>query len=350
MTKRWISLISLFLIFFPIWSLAQQYKDDSGKLKVLVVVDPYTDTRTGPEMVKGPEVLNNSGLEDLLHELHCNIVKSARVHMPEESEREYGEWNRASLTNRVLGKIIYSFDKDDIFIIGLLSSSKSLVGMLAGLQHLGPGRGPVKDSRGREIMGLVRLNKSKPLKVGLVWIDARAAFNTPDITLKGDMAGMNVAVAAGICSERLRIQAGLDPPLSTKYIVMAGVRATDPHEEWHIDNTFIQTISVNELKQLSTKINTLMARLSRLTDVIYVHVDMSVLDPVELPGQSIAVSGGVSSKKLAACLKTMFTYSKTAAIGIASFPEEPGQITLKAAYRLIEGAIKGVKSRKGETK
>ena len=61
------------------------------------------------------------------------------------------------------------------------------MGMLAGLQHLGPDRQPLKDSRGRDIIGLPRLGASKPLRVGLVWIGERGDFNTPNTTTEGDM-------------------------------------------------------------------------------------------------------------------------------------------------------------------
>ena len=186
----------------------------------------------------------------------------------------------------------------------------------------------------------------KPLKVCLIWIDAKAAFNTPDITVEGDMGGMNVAVAAGLCNSNLRLQAGLDPPLSTKYIVMAGVRDTNPYEQVHIDNSFIETISVDEIRNLSANINVQLKRLGRLTDVIYVHVDMSVLDPEEIPGHRHSVPGGPSSRELAAFLEEVFKYKKAAAIGIASMPDQPAEISLKAANRLIEGVILGVKSRK----
>jgi hypothetical protein len=272
-------------------------------------------------------------------------VKISKVKMPAESEREYGEWNRASLTNRTLGKMIYANDKDEYFIIGLLSGSKSVVGMLAGLQHLGPGRSPLKDSRNQDIIGLVRLGKGKPLRVGLVWIDAKAAFNTPDITLEGNMGGMNVAVAAGLCNENLRLQAGLDPPLSTKYIVMAGVRDTNPYEQLHIDNSFIEILSVDDIRNLSGNIHRQMKRLSGLTDIIYIHVDLSVLDPKEVPGHPHAAPDGPSSDELSAFLEAVFKYPKVAALGIASLPDDPEEVSLQAVYRLIIGAIQGVKDR-----
>ena len=90
-----------------------------------------------------------------------------------------------------------------------------------------------------------------------------------------------------------------------------------------------------------------MERLSRLTDVIYIHVDLSVLDPAEIPDHPHAFPDGPSSRQLAASLAVMFSYPKAAALGIASCPDNPEDITTKAAYRLIEGALQGVKNRKG---
>jgi arginase len=305
--------------------LAQDYRADSGKIRVLVVKDPYSDSRTGPELLKGPERLATEGLTDTLERIGCDVDRIHDVKMPPESEREYGEWNRASLTNRVLNETIAAYNKDEVFVIGLLSGSKSLTGMLAGLQHMGPGRAPLKDSLNRNIVGLVRLGDKRPLTVGLVWIDSRGSFNTPDTTLEGDMAGMNVAVAAGRSNSTLRLQAGLDPPLATKYIVMAGLQNMNPYEQVEIHNTFIETLSVDDIKSRSDNIAEQMKRLSRLTDVIYIHVDLSVLDPVEVPDHPQAAPSGPS--------------------GIASLPDDAKDVSLEAAYRLLEGALRGVKSR-----
>ncbi len=351
MSIRWNGLVRcscamvLVLTLLPKAAATQQYVDPSGKLNVVIVADPYSDTRTGPELVEGPELLLTGGLQELLENLACTVVQTTTVQMPEELEREYGEWNRASLTNRTLGKVIYESDKDEHFHIGLLSGSKSLVGMLAGLQHLGPDRQPLQDSRGRDILGLPRLGESGPLKVGLVWVSERGDFSTPNTSTEGDMGGMNVAVAAGLSNTMLRQQAGLDPPLSTKHIVMAGVQDTNPYEQLSIDNSFIETLSVNEMKSVSGPIQVQMERLSSLTDVIYVHVDMSILTSSEMPDLPASSSEKLSSEELAAFLKGVFSFPKAAAVGIAGLPNDAGEVSVQAAYRLIEGAIAGVRNR-----
>ena len=342
---RWFCVVVSVLMLFPLSVSAQRYVDASGRVSVVIVADPYSDTRTGPELVEGPGILLAGGIQGLLEDMDCNVAHVTTVQMPPELEREYGEWNRASLTNRTLGKIIHQSDQGEHFFIGLLSGSKSLAGMLAGLQHLGPDRQPLQDSRGRDILGLPRLGDSGPLKVGLVWISARGDFNTPNTSMQGDMGGMNVAVAAGLSNAMLRQQAGLDPPLSTKHIVMAGVQDTNPYEQLNIDNSFIEMVSVEEMRNQSTAIDTQIERLSSLVDVIYVHVDLSILAASEMPELPTTPHDKLSNDELAAVLQAVFAFPKATAIGIAGLPNDASEISVEAAYRLIEGAIEGVRDR-----
>lgn len=308
------------------------YFDENENIKVLIVKDPYTDSRTGPEKLKGPDNLDNIGFREVLDQMDCRIVKTVTINMPEELDNQYGEWNRASLTNHVLNKAIADYEQSELFVLGLLSGNKSLIGMLAGLQHMGPNRNPLKDSRNRDIVGLPRLGENKPLKVGLIWLNSKASFNTPDITLEGDMGGMNVAVAAGLCSSSLRLQAGLDPPVSSKHIVMVGAWDTNPYEEHAIDNSFISMLSVEEVKKDNNCILEEVKRLSQLVDLIYVHVDVSTFD-------------SLSSAELYDSMKEIFSYPKAAALGIASCPENPDDQILNDVNLLIKGALEGVRNR-----
>ena len=75
---------------------------------------------------------------------------------------------------------------------------------------------------------------------------------------------------------------------------------------------------------------------------------MDVLDPAEVPGHGLTVPDGPSSIDLAAAIAVMFENPKTVALGIASTPAgslDPDQLSRKAALNLIEGAIRGAKSR-----
>jgi hypothetical protein len=323
-------------VFGSLASSAQYDKNAEGKINVFIVKN-----RT-----EGPEIMESSGLLDNLANLGCDVAKISTVQLTPAEEKEYGEWNQDALESKNLGKLISENRKDDYFTIGLLQNCTDLLGMLAGLQHLQPGQKPDTDSRSLQSDGLAG---QKPLRVGLIWIDAHADFNTPETTLSGMLGGMPVAIAAGMCLTRLRLKSGLDPALPTKYIVMAGLRDVDPLEQELLDRSQCEMLSVDDIRNLSKNIHHQMERLSRLTDIIYIHIDMDVLDPKEVLGHPLTAPEGPTSTELAAALEVMFQYEKAGAIGIASLPfgeRDKDLVSLKAAYRLIEGAVKGIKKRK----
>ena len=299
----------------------------NAKIRVTLVKNAYSGSREEAELSPGPDALENGGLTDVLNRLDCELTPTRAARLTPEEDKQYGAWNRMGLANGHLGKIVAEVLRDGSFPIGLLGNCNSLLGMLSGLQHAG--------------------SVSRPLKVGLVYIDAHADFNTPETTLSGMLGGMPVAVSTGLCLTRFRLQSGLDPALPFSYVVLAGVRDTDPLEQELVDRYKIQMIPTSEIHIPSAKIDEEMKRLSEHTDLIYIHIDMDVLDPAEVPGHPLRVRGGPASDQLAGALEAIFKYKKAAALGIASYPaqRDEGKISLKAAYSLIQGSIRGVRTR-----
>jgi len=325
---RALGIVTAALAVVPAVLSAQDYVSAEGKVKVALVKMPYSGARNVPELSDVPDYLAEGGLEARLAGLDVELKPISTVALTPDEQREYGEWHRMGLANGHLAEIVAGDRRDGYLSVGLLANCSSLMGMLGGLQHSGA--------------------SSRPLKVGLIWIDAHGDFNTPETTLSGMLGGMPVAVSAGLALSRLRFESGLDPALPTRYIVMAAVRDTDPLEQELIDRSDIEHITVEDIRTLSQNIHHQMERLSRLTDVIYVHVDMDVLDPREVPGHSLNVPDGPTSVELAAALTEMFSYEKVAALGIASTPSserDPEGLSREAAYRLIEGALAGFKRR-----
>ncbi len=309
---------------------------ESGKIKVVIVKNDS----------EGPRAMADGGIVAMLERLGCEIKSMETVALTEEEKKQYGDWNRDALESGHIGRLVAKNRRDEGLIIGLLTNCTDLLGMLAGLQHLRPAEvSAAPDQRSLQRKGLAGI---KPLRVGLVYFDAHADFNTPETTLSGMLGGMPVAISAGLCLTRLRLKAGLDPAIPTKYIVFGCLRDVDPLEQELLDRSQCEFLSVEEIRSLSEVIDRQMKRLSMLTDVIYVHVDMDVLDPAEVRGHSLTVPKGPTSQELAAAIQKMFIHPKVAAIGIASLPfgeRDKQGISLKAAYRLIEGAVKGVKKR-----
>jgi arginase len=331
----------------------------TGLLSFLICVPPLLASAAAPSGSKiklkvtivkndaeGPKYLAEGGLLPLLEKLGCDVQRMDTAVLTPEERKEYGAWNRDALESRRIGQLAAADRLGDGLIIGLLTDCTDLLGMLAGLQHLKPaGEGVGGDERSLQRDGLAGL---KPLRVGLIYLDAHADFNTPETTLSGMLGGMDVAAAAGMCLTRLRLKTGLDPALPTRYIVFGGLRDVDPLEQELLDRSDCEFLSVDDIRAASDAVETQMKRLTRLTDVIYVHVDMDVLDPAEVSGFYLPAPLGPKSQELADCLRRIFKWPKAAALGIASSPfgeRDTEGHALRAAHRLIEAAVLGTKSR-----
>ena len=130
--------------------------------------------------------------------------------------------------------------------------------------------------------------------------------------------------------------------------MLAAARDLDPLEKDLLDRSAVERLSVEDIKARSPAIDRQMDRLSGLADLIYVHVDIDVLDPPEVRGHPLTVPNGPTSAELAAALTQMFRHPKAAAFGVASTPsgdhDQDGR-SRQAAYNLIAGALKGVQER-----
>jgi arginase len=294
----------------------------------------------------GPKYMAEGGLVPLLEKLGCEIRGLETAALGKEEQAEYGAWNRAALESRHIGALVSKNKQVDGLVLGLLTNCTDLLGMLAGLQHLQPAEiPPGSGEKGERREGLAG---PKPLRVGLIYFDAHADFNTPETTLSGMLGGMDVAVAAGMCLTRLRLKTGLDPAMPTKYIVFGGLRDVDPLERELLDRSECQYLSVEDIRSRPDAIDEQMRRLSRMTDVIYIHVDMDVLDPAEVSGHPLTAPEGPTSVELAAAIQRIFANPKAAALGVASIPfgaRDKEGLSLRAAYRLIEASVAGAKSR-----
>jgi arginase len=300
----------------------------AGPIKVDVIKNPYSGARNTPELSTNPDYIHAAGLERLIGEWGGELIRPVQdIRLNAEQERQYGEWNRMALANSNFAEVVREGLQDDLITIGLEANCNDLLGMLSGLKY---------DSDGNA------------RRVGLVFYDSHGDFNIPETTLSGMLGGMPVAVAAGHALHNLRQTTGLAEPLPMSDIMWGGVRDLDPLEADRFREYEVRQISVRDIREISDNFRKQFAALADEVDVVYVHVDMDVLEPNEVPGHGLTVPDGPSSKALAAAIAVMFENPKTVALGIASTPSfnrDPDGVSRQAALNLIEGAIKGAQTR-----
>ncbi len=300
----------------------KKYQGPDGKLRVALAKQPFSPNG----LSKGPATMADGGIQKILADLGATIrIDEARL--TAEEDTEYGGWKRLGMALGHFADIVTKNERDGYFTVGLLATCPSMPGLVAGLQRSGSTR--------------------EPLKIGMLWLDAHPDFNTPETTRSGSLGGMPVAVATGRALQVMRLDAKLDPPLPDRHIVMAGVRLTDPLEQHLLDNSMIEQISVDDLRTMTPAIWTQLDRLNRLTDKIYIHIDMDVLDPREVMAHGNKVPNGPSSEQLARVFEEIFKrYDKASAIGFATIPPtDEGGLSIAAVNRMIAAAVRGVMAR-----
>lgn len=300
-----------------------------SRVPVAVVRMPYVGERNVAELSPAPDALLAGGLPAALERAGAQVASPAPIRLSPEQERQYGAWQRLALANGNLADTVASHVRQGRLVVGLLANCSSLLGMLGGVQHAGA--------------------SGRAEKVGLVYVDAHGDFNTPETTLSGMLGGMDVAAAAGLCLTRLRVTSKLDPPVPVVDMILAGVRDTDPLEQELINRLKVPQMSVADLRERSDAFRRTYSALSARVSRIYVHIDMDVLDPAEVPGHSLNVKGGPTSAELADAVAEMFKDPKAVALGIASTPtgERDGEgRSRKAAYTLIQAAVGAARPRR----
>jgi arginase len=301
---------------------SRKYVDGTGKVRVALSKQPLSPN--GPS--KGPTTMAEGGIQGILNGMGATVrVEEARL-TPDE-DTEYGGWKRLGMSLGHFADIVSQNERAGYFTVGLLATCPSMPGLVAGLQRSGTTR--------------------EPLKIGMLWLDAHPDFNTPETTRSGSLGGMPVAVATGRALQVMRLDAKLDPPLPDRHVVMGGVRLTDPLEQHLLDNSMIEQLTVDDLRKMTPAVWAQLDRLDRLTDKIYVHIDMDVLDPREVMGHGNKVPNGPSSEELARLFEAIFTkYPKASAIGFATIPAtDEGGLSIAAVNRMVAAAVRGVQAR-----
>ena len=300
---------------------AQRYTGADGKLRVSLAQQPLSPNGRS----NGPRTMATGGIQGILAGMGA-AVRVDEARLSAEEETEYGGWKRLGYSLGRFADVVAKNEREGWFTVGLLATCPSMPGLVAGLQRSASGA---------------------PLKVGMLWLDAHPDFNTPETTRSGSLGGMPVAVATGRALHRMRLDAKLDPPMSDDHVVMGGVRLTDPLEQELLDGSRIRQVSVADLRTRSRAVFEQLDRLDRISDRLYIHVDLDVLDPREVMAHGNKVPGGPSSEELAALFEEIFRrYPKASAVGFATIPPtDEGGLSIAAVNRMVAAAVRGVIAR-----
>jgi arginase len=177
--------------------------------------------------------------------------------------------------------------------------------------------------------------------IGVVWIDAHGDFNTPETSFSGILAGMPVAILAGLAGPLWREAAGLVAPIPTDRIVLAGTRELDEKESELLRSTDVRVVTGPDLHE-PDHFAGVVAWLAGRCALLYLHVDLDVLDPRFVPSASTPSANGLTIDELVAAMGTVLATGKVAAVAVTSLNPGAGargQRSVASTMKLLDGVV-----------
>jgi arginase len=135
----------------------------------------------------------------------------------------------------------------------------------------------------------------------VVWLDAHADFQTEATTSSGYLGGMPLALASGVGELTLPGLLDLRP---VRAATLVGARDTDPPEEAFLARSAVRRCAVDELGPVPD-------------GPLYLHVDLDVCDPAEVPDLLYPAPGGPHLGAVLDAVRGVLATGRVVAVGLA---------------------------------
>ncbi len=170
----------------------------------------------------------------------------------------------------------------------------------------------------------------------LVWFDAHGDFNTWATTPSGFLGGMPLAMLVGR-GEQTLLQAVDLSPLPEDQVVLSDARDLDPGEREAVAGSQVHHVpQVADLPQVVQE--------RGKGRPLYVHFDVDLLDPTQVPAVNYPAPGGPSRETLAQVFRELAGTHRIVAVSLSTWdPDLPGAqasqaLCMELATLLLEGS------------
>jgi arginase len=141
---------------------------------------------------------------------------------------------------------------------------------------------------------------------GVIWLDAHGDFHTPHTTRSGYFGAMALAMLVGRAGAAFARSIGLQH-VAEGACALAGARDLDPPER--------DALAASAVRRIDDV--TALAHADLPPPPWYVHLDVDVIDPGDLPPLRFPAPGGPSASAVAGALRALASRGTIAALGVA---------------------------------
>lgn len=137
-------------------------------------------------------------------------------------------------------------------------------------------------------------------KIGVIWIDAHADFNTAETTPSGNIHGMSLAILCGLGDKSLvQLWDETTPVIDPRSIAIIGARDLDTGEKANLREAGAMVMSMEQVDRygMVAVVEKAIEHVARDTDGLYLSLDLDALDPRHAPGVGTPVPAGLTERE-----------------------------------------------------
>lgn len=249
--------------------------DFSKLVHILGVPMDLGQQRRGVDM--GPSAVRYAGLAEELRKLGYAVTDGGNVRVPIAEQIDHDPTDGTAHNATAIGHICA-----EVYRTMCEALSGDQLAIALGGDH-------------STALGTIAAALEQPGRLGVLWIDAHADFNTPETTLTGNVHGMVVAALMGQCPPPLTVG---ETRLQSHQVVMLALRDLDPAERTRLREQGIATLTMSDIDKMGMK-EAAESALRMLTGATRLHIslDLDSLDPSLAPGVGTPVPGGLSYRE-----------------------------------------------------
>jgi arginase len=181
-------------------------------------------------------------------------------------------------------------------------------------------------------------------KIGVLWVDAHADFNTPETTPSGNIHGMPLAALCGYGDPRLlQLWDETVPVVDPRRVAVIGVRDLDAGEKPLLREAGVLVMGMEQIDRMGmfNAVSKAIAQISQDVDGIYLSFDMDSLEPRHAPGVGTPVTGGLTYREAHLACEMVCETGKL--LGLDMVESNPildsGNQTARLSVELVASAV-----------
>ena len=174
--------------------------------------------------------------------------------------------------------------------------------------------------------------------IGVIWLDAHADFNTPEITTSGFLDGTVLAALTGRGWNALTASIPGFRPVPDAHAVLVGARDIDAEEERLLASSRVTRVEAARMRTDGARaaLDPALTELARHVSRVYLHIDLDVHDPAEAQANQYAAPGGVPASAVRDLVRVVAERFSIVAAALTAYDPTYDERMLDVGLELVE--------------